>query len=218
MITPQGIKDELGIDVTAAYLRGEVVQPYHLYDIHYDPRQPPYLLTNRPGGARIALRHGDGSLEHRRYMEWAVEHGDVSVSTSGELPENDLRLGNGSGMVQTLFRGKDLNGCKVVIRKAYEGQTEVEALGQLAVEYRVDGYRIKGHTGIINLSCGADLLGSEIGRTIHHTCSWRFKGPDCLYSGDAEHCAKTLTSCQALGNSRRFGGWPGVMRGNSVSI
>lgn len=218
MITPDGLKDELGQDITAAYLRGEVVQPYHLYDIHYDPRQPPYLLTNRRGGARIALRHGDGSLEHRRYMEWSIEHGDVSVSTSGELPENDLRLADGSGLVKTLFRGKDLNGCRVYIRKAYEGQTEVQALGQLCTEYRIDGYRIQGHTGIINLSSGPDLLGAEIGRRAYRTCSWQFKGPECRYRGDAERCDHTLAACQALGNQRRYGGWPGILRGNQSSI
>lgn len=42
-------------------------------------------------------------------------------------------------------------------------------------------------------------------------CGWVFKGAECAYAGTATSCARTLDACRALGNSRRFGGRPGLV-------
>lgn len=47
-------------------------------------------------------------------------------------------------------------------------------------------------------------------RFIKQFCYWKFKGIECGYSGAEITCNKTLTRCQQLNNSPRFGGFPGV--------
>jgi len=41
-------------------------------------------------------------------------------------------------------------------------------------------------------------------------CAWQFKSVQCGYTGTAQYCDKTLTTCRLLENSQRFGGFPGV--------
>ena len=42
-------------------------------------------------------------------------------------------------------------------------------------------------------------------------CRWNFSAdPRCGYTGPATECERSLTACRALGNSRRFGGFPGL--------
>ena len=47
-------------------------------------------------------------------------------------------------------------------------------------------------------------------RFIKQYCYWKFKGLECGYTGLGATCDKTLTNCKLLGNSPRFGGFPGV--------
>ena len=41
-------------------------------------------------------------------------------------------------------------------------------------------------------------------------CRFEFKGTRCGYRGGATKCNRSLANCRALGNSERFGGFPGV--------
>lgn len=45
---------------------------------------------------------------------------------------------------------------------------------------------------------------------IKQFCYWKFKGTECGYVGAETTCNKTLTRCQELNNSPRFGGFAGV--------
>jgi phage-related protein len=48
-------------------------------------------------------------------------------------------------------------------------------------------------------------------RILKNHCRFRFKDEHtCAYSGAVAECDKTLTSCRSLGNSTRYGGFPGV--------
>ena len=47
-------------------------------------------------------------------------------------------------------------------------------------------------------------------RFIKTYCYWKFKGVECGYSGTATTCDKSLSRCQELNNSPRFGGFPAV--------
>lgn len=49
------------------------------------------------------------------------------------------------------------------------------------------------------------------------TCSWKYKGPECAYTGELPTCDFSLTGnngCAQHLNSRRFGGFPGIRKGN----
>lgn len=50
-------------------------------------------------------------------------------------------------------------------------------------------------------------------RLIQSFCSWKFKGVKCAYSGSSTSCDKSLANCVLLGNTSRFGGFPGMGKG-----
>jgi len=41
-------------------------------------------------------------------------------------------------------------------------------------------------------------------------CRWRFRGPECGYTGPETSCGLRLADCIARGNEERFGGYPGI--------
>jgi phage-related protein len=45
---------------------------------------------------------------------------------------------------------------------------------------------------------------------LRNFCPYRFKDIECAYAGAVTTCNKTLADCRARGNSRRFGGEPGL--------
>tara|TARA_B100002049_G_scaffold227985_1_gene202133 strand:+ start:701 stop:1327 length:627 start_codon:yes stop_codon:yes gene_type:complete len=50
-------------------------------------------------------------------------------------------------------------------------------------------------------------------RQMRTRCGWRYKGPDCGYTGSKPSCDLTLkgeNGCRAHNNARRFGGFPGI--------
>lgn len=46
-----------------------------------------------------------------------------------------------------------------------------------------------------------------------NNCAFRYKGPECACTSDLEGCNHTLADCRARGNSKRFGGFPGIDQG-----
>lgn len=47
-------------------------------------------------------------------------------------------------------------------------------------------------------------------RVLKNHCRFRFRSALCGYTGSATSCDHTLARCRALGNSARFGGFPGA--------
>ncbi len=41
-------------------------------------------------------------------------------------------------------------------------------------------------------------------------CKWRFKGPECGYTGIGATCEKTIMACYSYGNVGRFGAFPAI--------
>ena len=50
-------------------------------------------------------------------------------------------------------------------------------------------------------------------RIIKNYCRWSFKSGECGYSDTETACDKTITRCRQLGNSKRYGGFPGCGKG-----
>lgn len=67
----------------------------------------------------------------------------------------------------------------------------------------------------ISFKLGAENLSNRAcpsGRFLKNYCRFVFKGTDgrCGYSGLETSCNRTLARCKELGNSTRYGGFPGV--------
>jgi len=44
-------------------------------------------------------------------------------------------------------------------------------------------------------------------------CRWRFRGPECGYTGAETECDRSLEACIARDNIIRYGGFPGIPLG-----
>lgn len=47
-------------------------------------------------------------------------------------------------------------------------------------------------------------------RYMKNNCPFKYKGIRCGYNGNQDSCMHTLADCRAHGNSKRFGGYPGI--------
>ena len=47
-------------------------------------------------------------------------------------------------------------------------------------------------------------------RILRDFCRFKFKGPQCKYTGSETSCGHTFAECRARGNQARFGGEPSI--------
>lgn len=138
---------------------------------------------------------------------------DVKESKN-ELPEINLRVSNVTRYLQPYL--EDYQGCvgaTVILR----------IIHSLALNETTPG--LEENFTIISTSTDASFVTFKLGgnfpstsrfpldRYLKNFCVFPFKGLSCGYNGSASSCDKTLTKCKELGNSARFGGFPGIPMG-----
>ena len=87
-------------------------------------------------------------------------------------------------------------------------------VGSRSVDLTIKGVSAKEDYATFTLSTGIDVLGVSFPSTTirANICRWLFKDKkDCKYTGTDTSCKMTWTDCLAKGNSRNFGGFPGVI-------
>jgi phage-related protein len=139
----------------------------------------------------------------------AIQH--VGESIDGSIPEINIGVSNADRVVQGYIEA--LNGavdCEVIIYIVHQGN--------LASDFS----DLERHFKILSTVCTNEWVTFSLGlmsptfmrfplfRTMGAHCNWLFKGTECGYQGLTAECDHTLKTCQALGNSVRFGGFPGL--------
>ena len=126
-----------------------------------------------------------------------------------------LRISNIAGIVQaTIDANYGLVGASVtmyLLAPGY-GPSDVAAI---TLEYTVISATCDYTWATFSLGARSPY-GTRFPRTkmIKNSCRFAdFKGELCGYSGAETVCDKTLARCRELGNSERFGGFPGIGRG-----
>jgi phage-related protein len=132
-------------------------------------------------------------------------------TSKGEIPTLSLRVSNVTRILQAYL--EELNG----------------ALGASATVMIVSS----GHltSDYAELTLNYDVLGAEASdlwvtfhlgapnpmrrrfplyRYIANHCGWSYRSVECAYGGVLATCKRTLADCRAHGNSRRYGGFPGL--------
>ena len=136
------------------------------------------------------------------------------LTREGQLVVGRLRIRSGDpdrSLAQALGGDPDLiQGATVIVRRYYANLDRAS----------ITSYRQLFHGQVTNFSFDEagnlslevsdrwfDWAGSVNRRTYTKRCGWVFKGAQCGYTGPETWCDKSKTTCEALGNEARFGGF-----------
>ena len=136
---------------------------------------------------------------------------ETGETSRGEVPQLALRISNVSRVMQSYFEGSGgAVGSQVIVRVVHADHldlttAEVEEVFEV-VESRADAVWVTLMLGLRNPM----MLRFPRHRFLRTHCRWKFRGTECGYTGSETMCDRTLTACQARGNTARFGGFPNL--------
>jgi lambda family phage minor tail protein L len=146
------------------------------------------------------------------YVKFPFDIEDDSESSDGQVPELVLKVSNVSRVMQSYMDQADGGVGSTVRVMVVNSGNLAEADPELEMFYEVVDAKSDSMWAYFTL--GADNPFRKRfpkRRAFKNHCRYRnFKGDQCGYGGAETECDRTLTRCRALGNSERFGGFPGV--------
>lgn len=144
---------------------------------------------------------------------------DVSISeATGEMPEISLTAIDFTGAIQARMQsyggGIGFNVTIMVLNSA-----ELTEECELKERYKVVGASAKNHAITFVLG-NRNPLSIRFPRRVQmrDRCSWKYKGPECGYTGSLPNCDLSLdgsNGCKVHGIVENFGGFPAINPGNS---
>ncbi len=177
-----------------------------LLDIAIEGEDTMYLVNNNE----------DVVFESRTYVAFGFTVEPPKESSKGEIPSIQLMVANATRTMQTYVEAYNGGvGATVVLR--------IVNTANLAEDYA----DLTTTLSVVACKCTAQWVTFTLGAVnplkrrfppdqyIAMHCRfvsapYGFKGPHCGYAGSETSCDGTLDRCQALGNSSRFGGHPGL--------
>lgn len=177
------------------------------------------------------------------YVRYPVEVTGFEFTGAGQIPRPKMIVSNFlSTITALLLTYQDLLGVKVTRKRTLKKYLDagnfpggVNASADPSAEFPDDIYFIDRKSNEnrlvveFELASSMDLIGVQLPRRviIQNACTWRYRGPDCGYTGDdyftvadqptddvnQDVCGKKLRSCKLrFGESRQlpFGAFPGA--------
>lgn len=206
-------------------------------------------LSTTPAGGQLYFHAGTNELrgpviwQGQTYAPWPIEATGFDITTQGSLPRPKLSVANVDG----LFSGEvqannDLLGCMVVRKRTFAkfldaanfiagnpnadpSQHSDDDRWYIDQKTAEDRYILE-----FELASVFDLMGVQLPyrQVLKSACSWRYRGPECSYTGFAKFdrfdkptdnpladiCSKRLSSCKLRfgTNPLPYGGFPGATR------
>ena len=172
-----------------------------LLDIAIDGEPTMYLVNNTD----------DVVFDGRTYVAFGFQVDMPKESSKGEIPSIQLAVANATRTLQTYVEKYEGGvGAAVTLRVVNAGLL-AENYAELTTTLQVMACKCTAQW--VTFTLGAiNPLNKKFppDQYIAMHCRFRFKGPHCGYTGTETSCSRTLDNCQALGNSARFGGHPGL--------
>lgn len=138
---------------------------------------------------------------------------------SGEVPQVELRLANPNRIFEPYVDMYDQcvkrNGFAPITVNILVVNTADLGTGKAVTDHE---YELKSPQSIdkwIKFTLGASNpfdLRFPMDRILKGHCRFRFRDRRCNYKGADSTCSHTLAACRKKGNSKRFGGFPGIGR------
>lgn len=169
------------------------------------------LTDDPPTTLYLVKNNEDITFQSQVYTATSFELDASKESSKGEIPSISLRVCNVTRVLQSYL--EELNGAVgatvkiTIVNAAHLTENYAE------LEMTFDVMSTSSDAMWVTFNLGApNPLRSRFPkfRYLANHCGWIFKSRECNYTGGATECARTLDACQALGNSPRFGGHPGL--------
>lgn len=188
-----------------------------------------FVSPEQTGGKEVSYVDEQGTLQD--YAPTPVSAAGFEISGSNRLPTPKINFANVDGAMSDLSRDfDDLIGFKLIRIRTYSNflysidgvtqssydpnahftpevwyfnrkidETKLGVTYELASVFEVEGMKLPGR------------------RMYPNFCPFKYKGPECAYTGSQTSCPKTLQACQdrfgSLGQDLRFGGFPTAVNG-----
>ena len=174
-----------------------------------------------PGVAPITITNNgeDVTWGSKTWLAFPFDISELSEEGSGEVPQWTITLDNRQRVIEMYLSNYDqflkINGidgneikcvCNIVNSKDLLNTEAIKT-----VYFELSQPSTTSETATFTLTADSPFnITTPKRRFIKQFCYWKFKGIECGYAGADTVCDKTITRCKSLGNSPRFGGFPGV--------
>lgn len=172
------------------------------------------LCTITPAGEspiRLVNNNENIVFQGLTYYMFPFELSPVKESGT-ELSNTTLSVSNVTGAIQQIVEQYDgIIGAEVNIKVINTNLTDYIAAEENFIVVGTSADRER-----VTFKLGTDFIFTRRfpnTRILKDYCPFKFKGPQCGYSGNIATCNKTLTDCRGRGNSERFGGEPTIPQG-----
>lgn len=171
---------------------------------------------------RVVRDNQNLTWQGETWVAFPFELESLGGGVKGEVPQVVLRVSNVSRAMETYLHQYDTycktNGWSAIEVNIYVVNTAAVALNGSCdpeVEHVFELKQPKADSKWATFTLGASNpfnMRFPRSRIMKNQCRYKdgFKGTRCGYSGAETSCNKTLARCRELGNSERFGGFPGV--------
>lgn len=179
------------------------------------------------------------------YAPWPIEATGFDQNGQGSLPRPTLKAANVNGIFSAnIYAYNDLLNCSLIRKRTFsrfldaanfpDGNPEADPNQALPDEiWFIDKKKSENrYTVEFELASPFDLMGIQLPyrQVIKNSCPWRYRGPECGYTGpfmdknnnvtsiaQDDTCPKLLQSCKARhgtygDGTLPFGGFPGATR------
>lgn len=190
------------------------------------------LMITIPGletPIRLVRNNADITWNGSTWSSFPFEIDEVGDISAGEVPRVDVRVSNISRAMESYIQAYDTyvktNGFSPILVNIYVLNSLNLASATPEVEHLFELKQPKTNSRWATFTLGAANPFNKrfpIMRILKNHCRFIFKGTLCGYAGIGTVCDKTLTICRtftdstyhnppsSIGNSTRFGGFPGV--------
>lgn len=145
------------------------------------------------------------------YTAFPFEVDAVSNSGKGELPTVQLSLSNVTRIIQGYLEPLDGAVGSTIDMHVVNSEYLDEDSSSMDMSFVVLSVTMSVTKIVFTLGAPSPLRRRfPLIRYIAGHCNWQFKSVECAYSGAATTCSRTFDYCDTLGNTVRFGGFPGI--------
>ncbi len=166
-----------------------------------------------PDDSRVYLVNNTENItfQGRTYQAFPFKLENIKQSSKGEIQSVVIRISNVLRSLQAYLEQYDgAVGTGILLRVVHASHLE-EDYSELEMHF--DVVETTSDSKWVTFTLGApNPLRNNFPhyKYIGEHCNWLFKSVECGYNGPSETCHRTLTYCRQLGNSKRFGGFPGL--------
>jgi len=155
------------------------------------------------------------------YVPFSFEIDEISDTSTGEVPRVDLRVSNVKRVMEKYVQDYDYytkaNGyvpIELTISVVHSAHLDL-TVPETELVFHLKQPKTNAKWATFTLGANNPFNSRyPLNRLLKNRCRYKkFKNTRCGYMGSETACNRTLTRCRELGNSARFGGFPGV--GNS---